>query len=209
MLEHFSHISGWIFSSLCDTCMHQDENRMCKLCFSLYPSKNELATQEMKCLLLFELWIHYRTKECWISQVKYEKNIAVTIPWPLAVFEYLSMEQRNKKGEILLLYCLPSTYMIGSYRFWNKAVRIQHTNSTYCAQVTSLFSTPAYTWFVPATVWLFQHYSTDATLVVDLQEVNCSALLVKEDGQSAIDACGVHMLLFIFLLPPLVFTPLR
>lgn len=76
MLEHFSpHISGWIFSSLCDICMHQDENRMCKLCFFPYPSKNELATQELKCLLLFKLQIHCGTKECCVSQVKYEKNL--------------------------------------------------------------------------------------------------------------------------------------
>lgn len=131
------------------------------------------------------------------------KEFAVIIPWPLAVFEYFRMEQRNKKEEILLLYCLPSTNMVGSHRFWSKSVRIQHTNCTYYVQVTSLFSTPAYTWFVPDTVWLFQHHSGDATLVVDLQAVNYSSLLVKEDGQSAIDTCGVHRLLFISILPSL------
>lgn len=47
MLEHFSsHISGWIFSSLCDIYMHRDENKMHKLSFSPYPSKNELVNQE-------------------------------------------------------------------------------------------------------------------------------------------------------------------
>lgn len=47
MLEHFSsHISGRIFSSLCDIYMHQDENKMRKLSFSPYPSKNELVNQE-------------------------------------------------------------------------------------------------------------------------------------------------------------------
>lgn len=47
MLEHFSsHISGRIFSSLCDIYMHQDENKMHKLSFSSYPSKNGLLNQE-------------------------------------------------------------------------------------------------------------------------------------------------------------------
>lgn len=47
MLEHFSsHISGWIFSSLCDIYKHHDENKLRKLGFSLYPSKNKLVNQE-------------------------------------------------------------------------------------------------------------------------------------------------------------------
>jgi len=47
MLEHFSsHISGWIFSYLCDIYIHQDENKMHKPSFSPYPSRNELVNQE-------------------------------------------------------------------------------------------------------------------------------------------------------------------
>lgn len=41
MLDHFSsHVSGWIFNYLCDIYMHRDENKMHKLSFSLYLSKN-------------------------------------------------------------------------------------------------------------------------------------------------------------------------
>lgn len=49
--------------------------------------------------------------------MKYEKNIVIIIHSLLAVFEHLRMEQRKRKGEVLLPYCQPNTNIIGPCRF--------------------------------------------------------------------------------------------
>lgn len=52
MLEHFSsHVSGWIFNSLCDTYMHRDENKMHNLVFPRISVKIS-EPRELKCHLL-------------------------------------------------------------------------------------------------------------------------------------------------------------
>lgn len=104
MLQHFpSLISGWIFSSLCDIYMYQDESNMHKLSLSLHPGKNELLNQESWsttcCSTKATLW---DKRVGWVSRMKYEKNIAVAIHKLLADFEDRRMELGDKKGETLL-----------------------------------------------------------------------------------------------------------